>query len=75
MEVGLKIKRHLDENGITQAFLSRKTGISRSKLNLALNGNRRLSFEEYELICGALGLPVDLFLEARVPEEADKDAS
>ncbi len=75
LEVGLKIKKHLDENGITQAFLSRKTGISKSKLNLALNGNRKLSFEEYELICGALGLPVGLFLEARIPEETDKDAS
>lgn len=72
MEVGLKIKKYLDDNGITQAFLSRKTGINRSKLNLALNGNRRLSFEEYELICGALGLPVGIFLEPRVLDDACK---
>lgn len=74
MEVGLKIKRYLDENGITQAFISRKTGISNSKLNLSLNGNRKLTFEEYELICGALGVPPGFFLKARIPEETEKDA-
>lgn len=69
MEVGLKIKKYLDDNGITQAFLSRKTGINRSKLNLALNGNRRLSFEEYELICGALGNEQRLLLQRYIPDE------
>mgnify|MGYP001653166991 CR=1 FL=1 len=73
MEVGMKIKRYLDENGITQAFISRKTGISNSKLNLALNGNRKLTFEEYELICGALGVQAGFFLKARTPEERDKE--
>lgn len=73
MEVGMKIKRYLDENGITQAFISRKTGISNSKLNLALNGNRKLTFEEYELICGALGVQAGFFLKARIPEEKEKD--
>ena len=48
MEVGMKIKKYLDENGITQAFLSDETGIARPKLNLALSGKRRMTFEEYE---------------------------
>lgn len=74
LEVGMKIKHYLDENGITQAFISRKTGISNSKLNLALNGNRKLTFEEYELICGALGVQAGFFLKARTPEETEQDA-
>lgn len=67
MEVGKKIKKYLEENGISQAFLSEKTGIEKVKLNLALNGNRRLTFPEYELICWALGVNTDKFLEPRMP--------
>lgn len=69
MDVGLKIKRYLDENGITQTFISKKTGIEMPKLNLALNGNRRLTFLEYEMICWALGVNTDKFLTPRKPEE------
>ena len=68
MDVGLKIKKYLDENGISQTFISKKTGIKLPKLNLALNGNRRLTFPEYEMICWALGVNTDRFLEPRTPE-------
>ena len=54
MCVGKKIKSYLENNGITQTFVANKTGIPVQKLNLSLNGNRRLDFDEYELICGAL---------------------
>lgn len=67
LEVGLKIKRYLNMNGISQAFLSRKTDIKISKINLALNGNRRLTFDEYVKICGALKLNTDYFLKPRQP--------
>ena len=67
MEVGLRIKQYLEENGITQAFLSDETGIARPKLNLALSGKRRMTFDEYELICGALGVDAGFFLKARKP--------
>lgn len=69
MCVGEKIKKHLEENGISQAFICKKTNISKDKLNLSLNGNRKLQFEEYELICGALNVPPGTFLTARKPEE------
>ena len=68
MEVGIKIKDYLEENGISQAHISRKTGIGSVKLNLALNGNRRLTFEEYASICGTLELNTDFFLKPRLPE-------
>ena len=69
MEVGLKIKMYLERNGMSQAFLSRETQINRVKLNLALNGNRRITFDEYELICGVLGVNTDFFLKPRTPLE------
>ena len=44
MNIGVMIKRYLEEKGISQAHISRETGIDVSKLNLGLNGNRRLTF-------------------------------
>lgn len=68
--VGKKIKEYLEAHGISQTYVSKKTGIDLTKLNLALNGNRKLMFEEYELICGALDVGPETFLEARLPENA-----
>jgi transcriptional regulator with XRE-family HTH domain len=68
MCVGQKIKKFIIDNGITQTHISTKTGISLSKLNLALNGSRRMTFEEYELICGVLNVNTDKFLEPKKPE-------
>lgn len=69
MEVGLKIKKYLEENGITQAHVSRESDVNPVKLNLALNGNRKLTFDEYEKICGVLGVNTDKFLKPRVLNE------
>lgn len=69
MEVGVKIKEYLEEKGITQTFISRKTGIELPKLNLALNGKRKITVEEYSIICGVLKLNTDFFLKPRLPDE------
>ena len=71
MEVGEKIKHYLKENGISQSFLSSKTLIPRPKLNLALNGHRKMTFEEYEYICGALKVNTDFFIKPRLPRRED----
>ena len=72
MCVGQKIKTYLEENGITQTFVAGKTGIPVKKLNLSLNGNRRLDFNEYELICGALSVGADKFLEPKILERKEQ---
>ena len=68
METNLEIRGYLDEKGISQAFVSKKTGIPLPKLNLALNGKRRLTLDEYALICGALEVNADRFLKPRMPQ-------
>jgi transcriptional regulator with XRE-family HTH domain len=68
MCVGQKIKKYIGDNGISQTHISNKTGIPLPKLNLALNGARRMRFEEYELICGALNVNTDKFLVPRKPD-------
>ncbi len=67
MCVGQKIKKFIDDNGITQTHISNKTGIPLPKLNLALNGNRKMTFDEYELICGVLNVNTDKFLAPKIP--------
>ena len=67
MSVGQKIKIFIDESGISQTFISEKTKIPLPKLNLTLNGKRRMTFEEYELLCGVLNVNTDRFLTPKVP--------
>lgn len=69
MEIGVKINNYLKSNGISQSFLSSKIGMNPSKLNLALNGKRKLNLSEYESICWALGVGVEMFLEPKAPVE------
>ena len=69
MDIGIKIGKYLKSNGISRSFLSRKIGMNASKLNLSLNGKRRLSLDEYESICWALGLGVEAFLEPKPPDK------
>lgn len=67
MDVGIKIKDYLESKGISQVFLSTKSGIPPAKLNLALNGKRKLSLPEYQAICWALGTSIDKFMEPKPP--------
>lgn len=67
MDVGTKIKDYLESKGMSQVFLSTKSGIPPAKLNLALNGKRKLSLPEYQAICWALGTNIDAFIEPKPP--------
>ena len=69
LEVEKAIKNYLLDKGISQAHVSRESKINPVKLNLALNGNRRLTFYEYAVICAVLGVNTDFFLKPRLPDE------
>jgi len=69
MQVEQKIKEFLGAKGISQAHLSRESGIPFVKLNLSLNGKRRMSLEEYRSVCWALDVPADTFLAPAPPEQ------
>lgn len=47
--LGRAINDYLTERGIKQIFIT-KTGIPKHKICSSLNGKRRFTFEEYELI-------------------------
>ena len=67
MDVGIRIRDYLTSQGIKQTWLSKTTGIPLPKLNLSLNGKRRLTFEDYQTICFALKVDVGTFLKANHP--------
>ncbi len=69
IETRIKIKRYLEENRISQHELGRRIGRSAPKVNMALQGKRKLTLEEYALICGALGVNTDFFLKPKVLRE------
>ena len=69
--VGQKIKDYLKEHDITQTELAIDTKMSLPKLNLALSGKRKLQLEEFEIICGVLGVNADTFLTPRLPERGN----
>ncbi len=74
MGVGLKIKKYMEDNNIQQNNLSVTSGIATPKLNLALNEKRKLTFEEYEILCYCLGVGVDKFLEPKKPKTKKRSA-
>lgn len=59
--IGIKVKNYLDENGIKYSYLSERIGMPMNTLSLLLNGKRKMSVEEYFMICEVLGLPVNTF--------------
>lgn len=69
MEVGTKIKEYLESNGISQSHVSKKTNIPAPKLNMTLNGKRRMTFEEYSEVCYVLGVDTNFFLKPRNPDK------
>lgn len=70
MDVAARIREYLVQHDISQVYLSEKTHISTTKLNLSLSNKRRLTFDEYQIICWALGVGVDTFMEPRPPENS-----
>ena len=62
MNAARKIKEYLRENGIKQTYLAEKTGIDISTLNAILNENTRLTVDRLELICKALNVSSEIFL-------------
>jgi len=65
MSVEKRIKLFLVENDIKQKTLSEATGIDSSKLNMSLNGHRSLTFDEFSLIIGFLGVQANKFIEPK----------
>ncbi len=63
MNLYLAIGSYLENNGITQTYLSERSGITTNAVNLSLKGKRKLTADEYIKICDAVKVPYDLFVK------------
>ena len=61
--IGKKIKIYLENKGVKQKFVADKSGLSESAMSDICNEKRKVDAVEYYLICKALQLPLDYFLE------------
>ena len=61
--IGQRIGEYLTDHGITQAFLAEKARMTPMSVSMSVQGNRKISAEEYIRICRALKLSLDYFAE------------
>lgn len=62
---GFRVKSYLDANGIRYSFVSKKTGIPMNILSPILNEKRKMTVEEYFLICAAIDKKPNDFMESK----------
>lgn len=60
--IGLKLKEHLDQNGIKYSFVAEKANIPAPVMSIILSGNRDVKVLEYYRICKVLQVPFEKFI-------------
>ncbi len=63
MGVNEKIKQYLEEHGIKQSFLAKKTGISSDIISKIVLNQRNITANELGKISKALNVSADIFLD------------
>lgn len=59
--IGPKIKDYMQANKIPFSQVANATGVAASTFSLMINGRRRITAEEYFLICSALKVDLNKF--------------
>ncbi len=63
MTVGKRIKLYLEENGISQTWVSEQSKIALPKLNASLNEKRKLNVEEFATIIMVINEDANKFIK------------
>lgn len=56
-----KIREYVVESGVKFSALAEKTHLSAATFSAMMNGKRKITAEDYFLICAALNVPLDKF--------------
>ncbi len=64
MKVYQKISKYIEEHGIKQKYISEKTGIQENVLSMILNGQRKLTADEFIEIIIALKVEPNIFIDS-----------
>lgn len=59
------IRKFIKDHGLKFSFVAEKAGIPNVAFISAMNGQRKISAEEYFAICDALGVSADTFRPSR----------
>lgn len=60
--LGERIKNYLSEVGLKHIAVAEKAGFSLNTFSAMLNGKRKITAEEYFVICKVLNVPLDTFV-------------
>lgn len=63
MKANEALKTYAKSNGIKQSFISEQSGIPESAVSRMLNGNIRMTADNFILICRALGVSTETVAE------------
>lgn len=58
-----KVRQYIDSKGIRQSFVAEKCGISATTFNAMMNGKRKMYAEDLRMICYALEVSPEEFIE------------
>lgn len=51
-----RLRDYIDTVGISRKLVSENAGITESQLSLMLNGKRRISVDDFEILCKAMSV-------------------
>jgi plasmid maintenance system antidote protein VapI len=57
------IRQHIDTRGIKHAYVADEIGVARNVLSSMLTGKRKITAEEYILICNAINTDTNYIAE------------
>lgn len=62
----VRLKSFIRDNGLSQRVIAMNMGITEARLSLILNGNRKMTVDDYLSICTAMAVSPQRFLDAEV---------
>ena len=65
MYVYQKVRSYIDEKGLKQIAVAKKSGISNTTFNAIMNGKRTLYADDLRSICLALNVSPETFIETK----------
>lgn len=58
-----RVRNYINQNDLSRKTIALNMGITESKLSLILNGKRRMTVDEYMMICNAIAVDPRKFYE------------
>lgn len=73
MRVYQKVRNYIDSHGLKQYVIARNSGIPNNTFNAIMNGKRTMYADDLRMICLALNVSPELFIDWKCPEtESDE---